>query len=78
MDSKEKNIKTGDFVWDNGDCVWIDSGDGRFIKHTMWNKKNWISIKRAKDCFFSRRNGYQGKIFFGYSVRVRLFNYDLI
>lgn len=26
------------------------------------NKNNWISIIKAKDCLFSRRNGYKGKI----------------
>ena len=38
----------------------------------------WLSIKKAKDCLFSRRNGYQGKIIFGYSIRLRLFNKDII
>ena len=27
----------------------------------------FFSIKKAKDCLFSRRNGYQGILLFGYS-----------
>ena len=38
----------------------------------------WLSIKKAKDCLFSRRNGYSGKIIFGYSIRLRLFNKNII
>ncbi len=40
--------------------------------------KNWLSIKKAKDCLFARRNGHTGKIIFGYSIRLRLFGHDLI
>jgi hypothetical protein len=36
-------------------------------------KKFWISIRRAKNCLFSRRNGYKGKLIFGWSVCIRLF-----
>ena len=42
------------------------------------NKKNWLSIRKAKECLFSRRNGYQGKIVCGYSIRLRLLGYDLV
>lgn len=38
----------------------------------------WLSIKKAEDCLFSRRNGYVGKIIFGYSIRLRLFGKDII
>jgi hypothetical protein len=31
------------------------------------NKLFYFSIKKAKDCLFSRRNGYQGILLFGYS-----------
>jgi hypothetical protein len=31
------------------------------------NKIFYFSIKKAKDCLFSRRNGYQGILLFGYS-----------
>jgi hypothetical protein len=31
------------------------------------NKYFYFSIKKAKDCLFSRRNGYQGILLFGYS-----------
>ena len=44
----------------------------------MKNKPLWLSIKKAKDCIFSRRLGYQGKIILGYSVRLRLFGVDVI
>jgi len=44
----------------------------------MKKKKFWALIKKADKCLFSRRNGYEGKILFGYSVMIRLFNYDLI
>lgn len=42
------------------------------------NKRFWLSIKLARNCLFSRRNGYKGKILFGYSVRLRLFGRNLI
>jgi hypothetical protein len=38
----------------------------------------WLSIKKASKCFFSRRNGYQGKVIFGYSIRLRLFKMEVI
>lgn len=41
-------------------------------------KKFWLSIRKADSCLFSRRNGFIGKIIFGYSVCLRMFNYDLI
>ncbi len=44
----------------------------------MVNKWFWLSIKPAQNCLFSRRNGYEGKIIFGYSVCLRLFNIDII
>lgn len=31
------------------------------------NKIFYFSVKKAKDCLFSRRNGYQGMLLFGYS-----------
>jgi hypothetical protein len=31
------------------------------------NKYFYFSIRKAKDCLFSRRNGYQGILLFGYS-----------
>lgn len=42
------------------------------------NKKFWLSIKKASDCLFSMRNGIVGKIILGYSIRLRLFNIDVI
>lgn len=41
-------------------------------------KKNFISIKRAKKCLFARRNGEVGLLLFGLSIRIRLFSLDLI
>lgn len=40
------------------------------------NGRFWLSIKKAKDCLFSRRNGYRGKIIFGYSICIRIFGYN--
>lgn len=44
----------------------------------MEEKKFWLSIKKASSCLFSRRHGHRGKIIFGYSVRLRFFNKDII
>lgn len=38
----------------------------------------WISIQRARDCLFGRRFGHEGRIVWGYSIRLRLFGKDLI
>ena len=38
----------------------------------------WLSIRPTKKCLFGRRNGFYGKIIFGYSVRLRLFNRGII
>jgi len=38
----------------------------------------WLSVKKASECFFSRRNGYSGKVVFGYSIRLRLFKMEVI
>ena len=32
------------------------------------NKIFYFSVKKAKDCLFSRRNGYRGILLFGYSL----------
>lgn len=48
-------------------------------KNKIYNYKyNWISIKKDKNCLFSRRNGYYGKIFFKYSICIRLFGINII
>ena len=44
----------------------------------MIKKPNWLSVKKKDKCFYSRRNGYVGKIIFGYSVRLRLFGIEII
>ena len=41
-------------------------------------KRFWFSIKKTDACLFSRRNGYVGKIFLGYSVCLRIFGRDII
>lgn len=41
-------------------------------------KPFWLSIRKAQNCLFSRRNGYFGKVIFGYSICLRLFGKDLI
>jgi len=38
----------------------------------------WLSIRKAKNCFFSRRNGFFGKVIYGYSICLRLFSYDIL
>jgi len=42
------------------------------------NYRFWLSIKKKENCLFSRRNGYEGKIVFGYSIRLKLFDKYLI
>lgn len=49
----------------------------------LWKKENflryfYISIKPAKDCLFSRRNGYEGIIICKYSVYLRLFGKEIL
>lgn len=49
--------------------IWVEVIDP--LKETGININNglfYFSIKKADDCLFSRRNGHQGKIIFGYSV----------
>lgn len=41
-------------------------------------QQNWLSIKKANKCLFSRRNGIKGKLIFGYSVMLRIFGIDII
>jgi hypothetical protein len=41
-------------------------------------KPFWISLIKAKDCLFSRIEGWQGRIIFGYSVVIRLFGINLL
>ncbi len=46
-----------------------------------WHDENyhfWLSVKNKNDCLFSRRNGIKGKLLFGKSIRLRLFNFDMI
>ncbi len=46
-----------------------------------WHSKNyrfWLSVIKKEKCLFSRQNGYRGKIIFGHSIRLRLFNINII
>jgi hypothetical protein len=51
-----------------------------FFEHSGLTKRKrfWISVRRAKDCIFSRRNGYYGVRLFGWSICVRLFGVDIL
>lgn len=40
--------------------------------------KFWLSIKKKENCLFSRRNGHEGKLIFGYSVCLKLFNKTIL
>lgn len=42
------------------------------------NKRFWLSIKHKSKCLFSRRNGYKGKLIFGYSICLHLFRKTII
>lgn len=78
-------FKKGDFEWKDkqkSKVKFVEKEDGRFnvqfLKSSLCsilskNERFWISIKKAKDCLFSRRNGYRGKIIFGYSICIRIF-----
>ena len=41
-------------------------------------RKFWLSIRKAKNCLFSRRNGKFGKLIWGYSVCLRLFGKTIL
>lgn len=47
-------------------------------KQTLNRKWFWLSIRKSKDCLFSRRSGHIGKIVFGYSICLRMFNRDIL
>jgi hypothetical protein len=50
-----------------------------YIKYNKMKRKwFWLSIRKAKNCLFSRRYGHVGIIIHGYSVCLRLFNIDLL
>ena len=47
--------------------------------HRAWNVKIfYISIKKKENCIFSRRYEHRGKIFFEYSVLLRIFGREII
>lgn len=44
----------------------------------FYGPKFRISIKNIKNCIESRRKGWEGKILFGYSIRIILFNRNIV
>lgn len=46
--------------------------------YSYLNKPFWLSIRKAKNCLFSRRLGIRGKVIFGYSICLRLFDKEII
>lgn len=79
------NIDTSKFK--DGDKLYLDpnnpgslttDSNGYHVGTIHKIKKNWISIRKAKNCLFSRRNGYIGKIVLGYSISLRIFNCTII
>lgn len=52
--------------------------DSDLLRMRIYKIKFWLSIKKAKNCLFSRRNGHKGKIVFGYSIRLVLFGLNII
>jgi len=45
-----------------------------FVSHVNF----WLSIVPVNKALFSRRNGYKGKIIFGYSVVLRFLGRDIV
>ena len=41
-------------------------------------KQNWISVRRASKCLFSRRNGFYGTKIFGLSICLRIAGRDFL
>lgn len=56
----------------------VPENASRPYRKNFSKKKFWLSVIPKEDCFFSRRNGYVGRIVFGYSVCLRLFGFDII
>lgn len=36
------------------------------------NKWIYLSLRKSKDCLFSRRNGFEGLLLFGYSFYIKI------
>ena len=43
-----------------------------------WKNRFWLSILKSEDSGYYRKNGLQGKRFFGYSVRLRVLGREII
>jgi len=58
---------------------FFEGDDMKKVKESEFFGKQsfWLSIKKAEKCLFSRRNGFVGKIILGYSICLRLFNYNI-
>lgn len=48
------------------------------VEINFFRYKFWLSIKKKNNCLFSRRNGYEGKLIFGYSICLRIFNKTIL
>ena len=51
--------------------------DWRYVWFEQLCTPIWVSIRLAKNCLFSRRNGIIGKKIFGLSICVKLFGFDI-
>jgi hypothetical protein len=49
-----------------------------FVEVNSKSYRFWLSIRKAHDCLFPRRFAFEGKIIWGYSIRLRLFGKDII
>lgn len=69
--------KYGEILIDGygGKCKSL--GKGYYLPTTI-QSPFWLSIKRTKNCLFSRRNGYKGKRIFGLSICLRLFGKTIL
>lgn len=56
----------------------IESREQFFYYEPSFEKRFWFSMKPKNKCLFSRRNGYVGRIVFGYSICLRLFGKIII
>lgn len=66
----------GKYAWyEEHQLDWVI--DPYFTKGS-YRRRFWLSIRRAKNCMYGRRNGYLGKIIAGYSVCLRLFNKTIL
>jgi hypothetical protein len=68
-------------IGENGEKIRINPTTvviEHFPLYKAHEKRFWLSVIRAYKCMFSRRYGHKGKIIFGYSVCLRLFNRTIL